>query len=121
MKNTGFFEPILILNRVALEDFSDSRWRSKIVVTLKKFSGQAWSKVRMPIYEFTCRNCHSDIEVLVRGEEKPVCSQCQSSELERRLSVIATPSNGPGVGDSVAEACTMPRCCGGGCNGNSIR
>ena len=40
----------------------------------------------MPIYEYTCSSCSHDFELLVRGEMTPACPECESVELERRMS-----------------------------------
>ena len=30
----------------------------------------------MPLYEYSCQKCSRKIELLIRGDEKPVCPQC---------------------------------------------
>lgn len=68
----------------------------------------------MPLYEFVCRHCNAEVELLVRAEERPACPQCHQPNLQRQLSVIATPASG-GKSEPAPAACSMPRCCGGGC------
>ena len=47
----------------------------------------------MPLYDFRCQSCGHEFEVLVRsGEASPTCPECQSSELERLLSLFAVSS-----------------------------
>ena len=46
----------------------------------------------MPIYEYRCRSCGHDFETLVRGGEQPACARCAGAELEKKLSVFASPS-----------------------------
>ncbi len=41
----------------------------------------------MPIYEYSCKACNSEFEVLVRGEMTPACPECESTELEKLLSL----------------------------------
>lgn len=41
----------------------------------------------MPIYEYTCKDCGSDFELLIRGDEKPVCPSCGKKHLTKSLSV----------------------------------
>ena len=41
----------------------------------------------MPIYEYTCRGCGHDFELLVRGSRVPSCPACESEDLERHLSM----------------------------------
>ena len=48
----------------------------------------------MPIYEYTCRQCGSRFEQLVRSErdERSLsCPECGAKKPTRELSVIATP------------------------------
>ena len=44
----------------------------------------------MPIHEYACRDCQRDFEMLVRHDTVLQCPGCQSTALERRLSVFAT-------------------------------
>jgi putative FmdB family regulatory protein len=46
----------------------------------------------MPVYEFRCRACETEFEVLVRGTDVPVCPSCGGSDLERLLSMFAVSS-----------------------------
>ena len=46
----------------------------------------------MPVYEFRCRTCETEFEVLVRGNVAPVCPSCGGSDLERLLSNFAVSS-----------------------------
>jgi putative FmdB family regulatory protein len=47
----------------------------------------------MPIYEYICRACGHEFEVLVRpASTAPVCLSCQSSDLERVVSGFAVSS-----------------------------
>ena len=50
----------------------------------------------MPIYEYECRACHHQFELLVLPQHKdaPACPSCQSHELERLLSGFAVSSEG---------------------------
>lgn len=48
----------------------------------------------MPIYEYECRACRHEFEALVRRNDTPSCPQCQSSELERKISLFAVDSEG---------------------------
>ena len=44
----------------------------------------------MPLYDFHCRGCGHEFEVLVRaGDAAPVCPSCQSGDIERLLSTFA--------------------------------
>ncbi len=43
----------------------------------------------MPIYDFSCSACGHEFEALVRNSKQPVCPQCKSEKLERKLSMPA--------------------------------
>jgi putative FmdB family regulatory protein len=43
----------------------------------------------MPIFEYACRACGHEFETLVRNGERPACAQCESPDLEKKLSVFA--------------------------------
>ena len=46
----------------------------------------------MPIYEYTCRGCGHEFELLVRKSTTLACPSCASADLERELSVPAVKS-----------------------------
>lgn len=49
----------------------------------------------MPLYEYVCRDCDHEVEVLVRGpEDQPECPDCGGGELVKLLSVPAAPAVG---------------------------
>lgn len=48
----------------------------------------------MPIYEYRCVACGHQFEALVRAQDTPACEQCQSTDLERLLSMFAVSSEG---------------------------
>ncbi|MEZ6100351.1 MAG: zinc ribbon domain-containing protein [Pirellulaceae bacterium] len=66
----------------------------------------------MPIYEYHCSSCRSDFELLVRGEEKPRCPQCESEQLEKQFSVPAAHASGLSVLSHTPPAggCGAPAC-----------
>ena len=63
----------------------------------------------MPIYEFQCKKCGADSEILVRSSDwkGTACPKCGSTQLMKRLSVFAA---------STADSATgsLPPCAGGG-------
>ncbi|MCA9258013.1 MAG: hypothetical protein KDA61_02380 [Planctomycetales bacterium] len=65
----------------------------------------------MPLYEFLCRDCEVEQELLVRGEEQPVCEKCGSKQLVKLLSVCASPASNS-AGNSPDSG---PMGGGGGC------
>ena len=48
----------------------------------------------MPIYEYKCRGCSNQFELLVLARTEIVCPQCQSRDLEQLLTGFAVSSDG---------------------------
>lgn len=48
----------------------------------------------MPIYEYRCRRCSEEFELLVLRNSVPVCPSCQSQDLDQLLSGFAVSSEG---------------------------
>ena len=48
----------------------------------------------MPIYEYQCRQCAEQFELLVLKSTVPACPSCQSGDLEQLLSGFAVSSDG---------------------------
>ena len=47
----------------------------------------------MPIYEYECRGCKHQFEAIVRvSDGPPACPSCQSSDVERLISLFAVDS-----------------------------
>jgi putative FmdB family regulatory protein len=49
----------------------------------------------MPIYEYQCKKCHSEFEVLVRNGQVVTCPDCDSAELVKKFSAFAMVNSGP--------------------------
>ena len=47
----------------------------------------------MPLFEYVCSECKHEFEALVRPPEMPTCAHCQSTDLERLLSLFAVSSD----------------------------
>lgn len=43
----------------------------------------------MPLYEYACKTCAHQFELLVRTSEVPACPACHGTALERKFSVFA--------------------------------
>ncbi|MGC9452978.1 MAG: FmdB family zinc ribbon protein [Oceanipulchritudo sp.] len=74
----------------------------------------------MPLYEYTCEKCHERSELLITGEQKPVCPKCGSERMHKEYSTFATSSEGSassasGHSHSPGCGCCMP---GGACGLN---
>lgn len=67
----------------------------------------------MPLYEYQCPKCHAEFELLIFGDQKPVCPECGSSKVSRQMSVPAghVKSDG-GCAPSVTN-CGHGSCCAG--------
>ena len=75
----------------------------------------------MPLYEYECKNCSKQVEILVANlNAKPVCPECGSKKLSKLLSVIGSPV----IGDSTSSSkdrskepgdCGRSQCASGGC------
>ena len=48
----------------------------------------------MPIFEYECRGCHQQFELLVLPKDTPACPACQSTDLEKLLSILSVSSDG---------------------------
>ena len=48
----------------------------------------------MPIYEYTCKGCGEEFELLLRHDTTAACPSCQSEDIERQLSLTAIKSSG---------------------------
>ncbi len=70
----------------------------------------------MPLYEYTCRKCQQDFELLIRGEETPECPECGSRKLERHLSVAAAHTASGSNPLPVCGAPCMAACGRSGCD-----
>ncbi len=68
----------------------------------------------MPLFQYQCADCGRDQEILVRGNESPVCLACRSALLKKQISRPAAL-----IGGSAAPmGCGAESCCridGGSC------
>ena len=73
----------------------------------------------MPIYEYTCKGCQNDFEVLVRGGEPATCPSCGGRKLEKRFSVPAAHVQNGASSLPIAQrdggGCGLPQCGMGRC------
>lgn len=67
----------------------------------------------MPIYGYVCHKCSHDFETLTRSSDIVACPSCGSEDLERQLSLIATPAKSHGD----APVCDGSGGCGMACPG----
>ncbi len=48
----------------------------------------------MPIYEYRCRACENQFELLVLKSDTPACPACESADVEKLLSAPMVSSDG---------------------------
>lgn len=75
----------------------------------------------MPLYEYSCRQCDAEFELLVRGSETPQCPKCAGQKLEKLLSVPAAHTGGssrelPVCRPQPSGGCGLPQCGQGMCD-----
>ncbi len=59
----------------------------------------------MPIFEYSCEECGHEFELLVRSDTTLECPICQSTQLEKQLSVFATAESGAAAAPMMAGPC----------------
>ena len=74
----------------------------------------------MPLYEYVCESCHDEFELLLRGNETPVCPECGGKKLTQLLSVVAAHTAGsrelPVCSAPSPMGCGLPQCGAGRCS-----
>jgi putative FmdB family regulatory protein len=67
----------------------------------------------MPIFEYECKKCEHEFEVLVQGTTRVECPACHGKKLERKLSVFAAGGKSTTFAESeptgACGACGDPR------------
>ena len=71
----------------------------------------------MPLYEFHCKQCEADFELLMRSDEQAACPDCGTKKVEKLFSVPAAHSGGSTGDLPIAGGCGRPQCGTGGCQG----
>lgn len=51
----------------------------------------------MPLYDFHCKQCNGDFELLVRGSTAYACPECGSTSVEKLVSLPAAPGKIKGM------------------------
>ena len=65
----------------------------------------------MPIYEYTCEKCTHQFEMIVMANDRPVCPDCGSAKVKRRMSACGFVSKGGG-GETVSRSAGASSCAG---------
>ena len=69
----------------------------------------------MPIYEYVCRKCFHEFELLLRGEEHAKCPSCGDKQVEKQWSVPAAARAELPMASPPPGTCGRPQCGSGGC------
>ena len=79
----------------------------------------------MPLYEYRCRDCGHQFEILQslgEGAGGLACPSCRAAALDKQFSTFATASGGGGASAESLAGCgeggcgaAMDACCGGAC------
>lgn len=70
----------------------------------------------MPLFQYACKKCRAESEILVRGSETPSCPKCGSDDLMKQLSVFNAVDGGK---RKPVAPCGRPEGCpSGGCGLN---
>jgi putative FmdB family regulatory protein len=51
----------------------------------------------MPIYDYRCKQCHHDFELLVKSSTIPACPACGSLEIDKQVSLPAQQGKSAGI------------------------
>jgi len=72
----------------------------------------------MPLFDYQCEDCHAEVELLIRGDERPECPECHSPNLQKQLSAPAAHmASTSGLPMSMEGGCGKPQCGQGRCMG----
>lgn len=71
----------------------------------------------MPIFEYICKECSGEFEVIVQGSQEVACPSCESTELEKKFSAFAVMNNGP-LASPCRESEACASCCDAGPGGS---
>lgn len=66
----------------------------------------------MPIYEFICKNCKEEFELLVYSKEEEVCPKCGSKNLTKKISkvIFKSAKESGGSSSSSCSSCSSGNC-----------
>ncbi|MCK5339792.1 MAG: zinc ribbon domain-containing protein [Desulfobulbaceae bacterium] len=70
----------------------------------------------MPLYDFICRDCGKECELLIMGSDTPACPHCASENLSKQMSTFAFRSGSSKSGGEQSSGGSASKCsgCAGG-------
>lgn len=66
----------------------------------------------MPIFEYVCRECNHQFELLLYGSAEAACPKCRATKLEKQISAFGVGATGgwmPAGGGGACGSCGDPR------------
>jgi len=57
-------------------------------------NSSGFAREQMPIFEYECRGCHNQFELLVLATTTPACPTCHGTDLAKLLSLSSVSSDG---------------------------
>ena len=73
----------------------------------------------MPIFEYTCAECHTDFELLVRSDTRIACPSCNGGNVKKKLSVFSSIVKNHDAGAPACHSghsgCDLGKCGSGFC------
>jgi len=58
----------------------------------------------MPLYAYSCQDCNSEFELLVRSSDVPACPSCGSQKLQQQVARISSKIKYPAIARSWRQA-----------------
>ena len=71
----------------------------------------------MPLFDYQCEDCQAEVELLIRGDERPECPECHSKKMQKQLSAPAAHMVSSGGMPMMGGGCGKPQCGQGSCMG----
>ncbi len=69
----------------------------------------------MPIYEYICKNCSLEFELLIFSEDIPKCPKCGSENLQKKVSLCSTKFT-DNSGDIISSSTNCSSCSSKNCS-----
>jgi len=70
----------------------------------------------MPIYEYKCKDCGSEFELLLFSGEEAKCPRCGSKSLNKKISLVSFSSKSEGSSDVSSSLSSCSTCASKNCS-----